>query len=75
LQALAQQGVFWLSRLQLQTAVDDAAGDRRALLAFLEASRTDSVEQEVTLGLDQRVPARLLAVRVPQDVAAVRRRR
>lgn len=75
LQALAQQGVFWLSRLQLQTAVYDAAGDRREILAFLEASRTDSVEQEVTLGLDQRVPARLLAVRVPQDVAAVRRRR
>ena len=29
----------------------------------------------MTLGIDQRVPARLLAVRVPQDVAAARRRR
>ena len=29
----------------------------------------------MTLGIDQRVPARLLATRVPQDVAAVRRRR
>jgi hypothetical protein len=75
LQALAQQGVFWLSRLQLQTAVYDASGDRRDLLAFLEAPTTDTVEQEVTLGREQRVPARLLARRVPQDVAAARRRR
>ena len=75
LQALAQQGVFWLSRLQLQTAVYDAAGDRQELLAFLEASPTDPVEHPVTLGIDQRVPARLLARRVPPDVAAARRRR
>jgi DDE family transposase len=74
-QALAQQGVCWLSRLQLQTAVYDAAGARQDLLAFLEASPTDTVEPQVTLGLDQRVPARLLALRVPQDVAAARRRR
>ena len=75
LQALAQQGVCWLSRLQLQTVVYDAAGDRRELLAFLEAPTTGTVEQEVTLGREQRVPARLLAQRVPQDVAAARRRR
>src|SRR4029450_8715923 len=75
LQALAQQGVFWLSRLQLQTAVYDAAGDRQDLLAFLARSPTDTVEHQVTLGIDQRVPARLLALRVPQDVAAARRRR
>ena len=75
LQALAQQGVFWLSRLQLQTAVYDAAGDRQDLLAFLAASPTDPVEHQVTLGRDQRVPARLLAIRVPQDVAAARRQR
>jgi len=75
LQALAQQGVLWLSRLQLPPVVYDAAGDRRQLLAFLEAPTTDTVEQEVTLGREQRVPARLLALRVPQDVAAARRRR
>jgi hypothetical protein len=74
-QALAQQGVFWLSRLQLQTAVYDATGDRQELLAFLEAATTDTVEHQVTLGIDQHVPARLLALRVPQDVAAARRRR
>jgi Transposase DDE domain len=74
-QTRAQQGVFWLARLQLQTAVSDAAGDRQDLLAFLTASPTDTVAPQVTLGRDQRVPARLRARRVPQDVAAARRRR
>jgi hypothetical protein len=72
-QTLAQQGVFWLARLQLQTAVSDAAGDRQDLRAFLTASPTDTVAPQVTLGRDQRVPARLRARRVPQDVAAARR--
>jgi hypothetical protein len=67
--------VFGVSRLPLQTAVYAALGDRQALLAFLDAPTTDTVEQLVTLGMEQRLPARLLAVRVPQDVAAARRRR
>jgi Transposase DDE domain len=75
LQALGQQDVFWLSRLQTQTAVYDTTGCRRELLALLASSATDTLEQEVLLGMEQRVPARLLAVRVPQDVADTRRRR
>jgi hypothetical protein len=75
LQALGQPGVCWLSRLQTHTALSDTTGCRRAVPEFLEAAATASVEQEVVLGVDQRVPARLLAVRVPQDVAAARRRR
>jgi hypothetical protein len=75
LQTLAQQDVLWLSRLQTQTAVYDTTGQRRELLELLTAQATDALEQEVLLGLEQRVPARLLAVRVPQDVADTRRRR
>jgi Transposase DDE domain len=73
--ALAPHGVFWLSRLQMQTAVYDATGDRRELLELLEAQSTDTIELAVTLGERQRLAARLLAVRVPQDVAETRRRR
>jgi hypothetical protein len=73
--ALAQHEVFWLSRLQLQTAVYDATGDRRELLELLEAQPTDTIELAVTLGESQRLASRLLAVRVPQDVADARRRR
>jgi hypothetical protein len=75
LQALGRQEGFWLSRLQTQTAVYDPVGGRRELLELLAASTTDTVEQEVLLGVDQQMPARLLAVRVPQDVTDARRRR
>jgi hypothetical protein len=74
LQTLAHQGVFWLSRLHTQTAVYDPTGQRQDLLAWLAAQPIDTVEQEVALGADQRVPARLLAVRVPPEVAKARRR-
>ena len=73
--ALAQHAVFWLSRLQMQTAVYDATGERWELLELLETQPTDTVELAVALGERHRLPARLLAVRVPQDVADARRRR
>jgi hypothetical protein len=73
--ALAQHEVFWLSRLQMQTAVYDATGVRQDLLTLLERQPTDTVELAVALGERQRLAARLLAVRVPQDVADTRRRR
>jgi len=75
LAALAPHEVFWLSRLQMQTAVYDATGDRWELLERLEAQPTDPIELAVTLGERQRLAARLLAGRVPQDVAKSRRRR
>ena len=73
--ALAQQKVCWLSRLQIQTAVYDATGARQELLTLLETQPTDTIEMAVALGERQRLAARLLAVRVPQDVADTRRRR
>jgi len=73
--ALAQHEVFWLSRLQMQTAVYDATGDRWELLHLLATQLTDTFELAVALGERQRLTARLLAVRVPQDVADTRRRR
>jgi hypothetical protein len=67
--------LFWLSRLQMQTAVYDAPGTRQELLTLLETQPTDTVELAVALGKRQRLAARLLAVRVPQDVADTRQRR
>jgi hypothetical protein len=74
-QTLAQHGVFWLSRLQVQTTLYDALGHPRDLLALLEAQPTETVDLVVGLGETQRLPARLLAVRVPPAVAEERRRR
>jgi hypothetical protein len=73
--ALEQHQVFWLSRLQMQTAVYDATGARQDLLTLLESQPTDTVDLAVALGERQHLAARLVAVRVPQDVAETRRRR
>jgi hypothetical protein len=73
--ALTQQGVFWLSRLQTQTALYDATGQRQDLLALLTAQPAATLALVVTLGEAPRLLARLLAGRGPQEVAAPRRRR
>jgi hypothetical protein len=75
LAALTQPEVFWLPRLQRQTAVYDATGERRELLEHLETQPTDPIELAVTWGERQRLAARLLAGRVLQDVADARQRR
>jgi hypothetical protein len=78
LDTLAEQGaaeVFWLTRLQVQTAVFDAEGRRQDVPTWLAARGGDPSDQPVTLGVVHRWPARLLAVRVPPVVAAARRRK
>jgi hypothetical protein len=54
--------------------VYDATGQRQDLLAMREVQPTARMEHAVALGAEQRVPVRLLAVRVPQEVADARRR-
>jgi hypothetical protein len=79
LEVLAQIGAqdgYWLSPLHFGTAVYDAAGRRWELLALLAAQGAGAqVDLPIALGAQQRLPARLLAVRVPQEVADQRRRR
>jgi hypothetical protein len=78
LRTLGEDGVFWLSRLQVQTAVFTTDGRRLDLLAWLREHATTpavAVDQPVTLGVGQHLPARLLAVRVPPEVSATRRRK
>jgi hypothetical protein len=75
LAAQGAQGVYWLSRWQPGTALYTPDGQRHELLALLAASEATDVDQPVRLGVRQRLAARLLAVRVPQEVADERRRR
>jgi DDE family transposase len=72
---LSAQDGFWLARLHRTTAVYDAAGQRWEVLALLAAQGSAEVDLTVTLGATAHLPARLLAVRVPQEVADQRRRR
>ena len=67
--------VFWRARLQRQTAVSEATGERRARRERWETQAMAMVALAVALGERQRLAARLLAVRVPPDGAATRRRR
>jgi hypothetical protein len=73
LEEVAAQGAYFLSRLHLQTAVFAAAGDRLDLVDWLPRQRRRRLSVAVTLGVEHRLPARLLAVRVPKRVAAARR--
>lgn len=69
---LADADGYFLSRLHQQTALFDQAGQRRCLLELLGAAPV--YDLPVTLGCRQRLPVRLLAVRVPPEVANQRRR-
>jgi len=85
---LAAEDVYFLSRLQVQTVVfaatptptptptpPIAVGARLDLVRWLRGQDLGPVDLPVQLGVEQRLPARLLAVRVPLAVAAERRRR
>jgi len=73
--AMTAQGVYWLSRLAPGTAVYTQDGARWDVLDLLTAQGAATVDLTVTLGVDHRLPGRLLAVRVPEEVVNQRRRR
>src|SRR5262249_53663393 len=75
LQTYSSQGAYWLSRLQTQTAVYAAGRRVRDLVAWLAEQGGDRVDVPVAVGRRQRLPCRLLAIRVPQAVAGQRQRR
>lgn len=70
---LAQQ-VFVLSRLNTQVALFDRHGQRLDLLDVLPHA-DEALDLEVLVGAKEHLKVRLLAVRVPQEVADQRRRR
>jgi hypothetical protein len=75
LQAIGQAGGSWLTRPQCNTVLSDQDGVRIDLPSFLAAQATAMVDLPVRLGARHQVPCRLLALRVPQEVADQRRRR
>ncbi len=70
------QGAYWISRLLHGTQVFDVSGKRLALLAFLEQQASSGVvDVPVIVGEKEQLSCRLLALRVPPEVAARRRQR
>ena len=64
----------WISRFQYHTQVFDGAGKLLSLLRFLqEHGEHGLVDAPVALGAAERLACRMIAVRVPAEVAARRR--
>jgi hypothetical protein len=75
LRELSAAGVYWLSRLHLHTHVFDQTGTGLDVLPWLNHQQAGAHDLPIALGAQDRLSARLLAVRVPVQVAGQRRRR
>ncbi len=73
LEKIVQAEAFFLSRLRVSTGIWDAQG-RKPLKLLKQLRRCGNLDRNVTLG-DSRLPVRLVAVKLPAQVAAERRRR
>ena len=74
-QELSAHGAYFVSRLKASTQIYGPDGRRVWDLARHLARQGTQVDLPVTLGETHRLPVRLLAVRVPQEVADQRRRK
>jgi hypothetical protein len=72
--AHCQQGGYFLSRLEAATTVFDTEQQQLDLLTFLQ-THGPCIDEPVELGVQHHLPVRLLAVRVPEEVANERRRK
>ena len=66
-------GKYWLSKVNSQCDLYDKDGERWDLVGFLEEHCAEEMDTEVYLGVNQKLPCRLLAIRVSDKVAEVRR--
>ena len=75
LEKIAACEVFWLLRINPQVHFTDATGCPWDIADFAKAEQSDQVDMPIKLGARKGLPARLLGQRVPQTVAAERRRK
>jgi len=74
-QRLGQQGVFWVSRLLFGTSVFDPRGQRLRLLDWLAGQPGPFVDRPILMGTERKVACRVVAWRVPEEVANRRRQK
>jgi hypothetical protein len=72
---IAQQGAFWLSRLQFGTSLFLPNGTPLRLLEWLGQQVEPVIDQPILLGTQRKMACRLVAWRVPEEVANRRRRK
>lgn len=73
---LSEREVYWLSKLEPTSLITSATQESQSLLSYVQGyQELSSWEEEVWVGKNRQVKARLMVTRVPQEVADQRRRR
>lgn len=73
-----EEGGYWLSRVKSGCVLyvkEDDTYQRYELAEYLTKQEENAVEVEILLGAKAKLPCRLIAARVPQEVASERRRK
>ncbi|MFL5591534.1 MAG: IS4 family transposase [Ktedonobacteraceae bacterium] len=70
-----QQGQYWLTQAKATLTLIDQRGQCWDLLSFLRAHKSEVVDVELFVGKRERLPVRLIAVRVSPEEAKRRRER
>ena len=70
-----EQGQFWLTQAKATLTLIDQRGQCWDLLSFLRAQKGEVVDVELFVGKRERLPVRLIAVRVSPEEAKRRRQR
>ena len=76
-EGIAKVGAYFLSRLNHQTNLYEGTAVHLLpldLASFLKTVQMDMVEKQIFIGAKERVPSRLIASRVPDDIVNERRR-
>lgn len=73
LAAMDRRGVFFISRIQVGTAVFDAWGQPLELWKWLDRQKAAVVDCPIQLGSQERLACRLVALRGPAEVVRKRR--
>lgn len=71
----SEKGVFWITRWKFKTTIWDETDHLLDLLDFLSGQTQNQLDLPVQVGGKQQLACRLLASRVPQEVADQRRQR
>src|SRR5262249_15050657 len=70
-----QAGQWWITQAKARLSILDQSGQGWDLLSFLRAQKGNQVDVQVVVGKQERLPVRLIAVRVSAEVAKRRRER
>jgi hypothetical protein len=74
---LNEEGAYWISRWQQGTSIFDAQGNPLDLLSYVRQHHqgNEPIDVPILLGSTERLPCRLIVLRVPQEMAARRRQK